>query len=121
MRDAQEYINKLHKEHGYEFHCISSMGNDEESITRRTKNLNDLFGTAFASVTCLSMGSEKITALSKYKDSGYYWVEDHIKNADDGHNLGLRSLLMRHSYNEHHNASYPIVNNWREIYEIITQ
>jgi mono/diheme cytochrome c family protein len=65
-------------------------------------------------------GADKDLALAPYAGSGLYWVEDKTENADLGHRLGLRSILMEHGHNMNHECPYPVVKNWREIYAIIT-
>jgi hypothetical protein len=48
-----------------------------------------------------------------------WWIEDKPENADVGHEMGLKSLLVEHGHNMHHVCPYPVVKNWREIYSII--
>jgi FMN phosphatase YigB (HAD superfamily) len=44
LRDAIHYVKKLHVEHGYIFHAITSLSNDDYSQHLRTKNLREMFG-----------------------------------------------------------------------------
>jgi len=121
LRDAMYYVKRLHEEHGYVFHCITSLSTDVNAKRLREMNLRKLFGkTAFEGVTCLATGADKDSALAPYTDSNLYWIEDKPENADLGHRLGLRSILMEHGHNFEHKCPYPIVKNWREIYEIVT-
>jgi uncharacterized HAD superfamily protein len=154
LRDAIKYVRKLHEEHGYIFHAISSLSNDTYAQHLRTKNLRELFGnTTFERYTYLDTGADKDEALECYRDTGCFWVEDKPENAVLGETLGLESILMSHKHNQdfertkswtplgmartdinldHYDpTSYnpfgdPLddlitrVNNWREIYEIIT-
>jgi FMN phosphatase YigB (HAD superfamily) len=121
LRDAMYYVKRLHEEHGYVFHCITSLSIDVNAQRLREMNLRKLFGkTAFESVLCLATGAAKNSALAPYRDSGLWWIEDKPENADLGHSLGLRSMLMEHGHNMHHECPYPVVRNWREIYDIIT-
>jgi hypothetical protein len=122
LRDAMYYIEKLHKEHGYLFHCITSVSLDPNTIKLREMNLRKLFGkTAFQKIICLDTGADKDNALFPYRDTGCYWVEDKTQNAELGAKLGLHSLLMEHGHNLHHyHPGVRTVKNWREIYEIIT-
>ena len=117
-----EQGRKLHEEHGYVFHCITSLSVDPSAGKLREMNLNKLFGdTAFEKVVCLATGADKDAALEPYKGSGCYWVEDKPENAEIGHQLGLRSILMEHGHNMYHyHSEIPVVKNWRQIYEIIT-
>ena len=120
LRDAMYYVKRLHEEHGYVFHCITSLSTDVNAGRLREMNLRKLFGkTAFTGVTCLATGADKHSALEPYADSGLWWVEDKPENADLGIYMGLRSILMEHGHNMHHECPYPVVKNWREIYDII--
>jgi len=121
LRDAMYYVKRLHEEHGYVFHCITSLSTDVNAGRLREMNLRKLFGrTAFEGVTCLATGADKHPALEPYTNSGLWWIEDKPENADLGYDLGLRSILMEHGHNMNHECPYPVVKNWREIYEIIT-
>ena len=121
LRDAMYYVKRLHEEHGYVFHCITSLSLDVNAGRLREINLRKLFGlTVFEQIICLDTGADKHDALGAYQDSLCYWVEDKPENADVGHALGLQSILVEHEHNMNHECPYPIVKNWREIYEIIT-
>ena len=122
LRDAMYYVKRLHEEHGYVFHCITSLSTDINATRLREMNLNKLFGsTVFERVLCLETGADKNDALEEYRDSGCWWVEDKPENAEVGHELGLKSILMEHGHNMNHaNEHFPVVKNWREIYELIT-
>jgi hypothetical protein len=121
LRDAMYYVKRLHEEHGYVFHCITSLSTDVNAGRLREMNLRKLFGrTAFEGITCLATGADKHSALEPYTNSFLWWIEDKPENADLGYDLGLRSVLMEHGHNMHHECPYPVVKNWREIYAIIT-
>ena len=123
LRDAMYYVKRLHEEHGYVFHCITSLSTDRNAQKLREMNLAKLFGdTVFEEVICLATGADKDQALLPYKDTGCWWVEDKPENAIVGHNLGLKSILMEHGHNMHHyHESIPVVKNWKEVYERVTQ
>jgi len=119
LRDSIKYVKKLHEEHGYVFHCISSLSDDEYSQHLRTKNLQELFGnTAFQKFTYLKCGADKLNTLKEYKNSECWWIEDVPKNADHGSSLNLNSIVMAHEWNK--NYSGTRVQNWKEIYHMIT-
>lgn len=120
LRDAMHYIKRLHEEHGYVFHAITSLSHDRAAQRLRRMNLEKLFGeTVFAEIVCLGTGDDKDAALEPYRGTGLYWIEDKITNAEVGHSLGLRSLLMEHGHNMDYVGPIPLVKNWAEIYEII--
>ena len=122
LRDAAHYIKRLHEEHGYKFHCITSLSNDKSAQKLRVMNIQKVFGElTFEKFVFLDTGADKDEALEKYKDSGLYWIEDKPANADLGHTLGLKSILVHHDHNEHHECAYPMVKNWKQIYKIIIQ
>jgi FMN phosphatase YigB (HAD superfamily) len=123
LRDAMYYVKRLHEEHGYVFHCITSLSTDPNAGKLRQMNLEKLFGkTAFEQVICLDTGADKDEILAMYQNSNLYWVEDKIENAICGKKFGLRSILIEHGFNMNEEIPEGIqkVVNWKEIYEIIT-
>jgi hypothetical protein len=121
LRDAIQYVKKLHENHGVIFHCITSLSTDKNAVKLRTMNLEKLFGdSVFEEIVCLETGADKDDALTKYRDSGLVWIEDSMANADVGHSLGLNSLLMSHGHNLQYSGPARRVANWAEIYDIVT-
>jgi hypothetical protein len=120
LRDAMYYVKRLHEEHGYVFHCITSLSRDENAQELRRMNLRKLFGkTAFERFVFLDTGQDKDEVLEHYRGSGLFWIEDKIINCQVGNSLGLRSLLMEHGHNmDYEDPSIPRVKNWREIYDL---
>ena len=123
LRDAMFYIKRLHEEHGYCFHCITSLSEDTNAGKLRKMNLRKLFGkTAFEEFVILDTGADKYNSLAEYKDTGLWWIEDKPENALAGLNVGLKPLLMEHGHNmsfKHDNIKK--VKNWKEVYETITK
>jgi beta-phosphoglucomutase-like phosphatase (HAD superfamily) len=122
LRDAMYYVKRLHEEHGFRFHCITSLSLDPNAQKLREMNLNKLFGTsAFERIVCLDTGADKEEALQAYEGTGCYWLEDKPENAIAGYNAGLKSLLIEHGHNMHHyHKGITVVKNWKHIYEIVT-
>jgi len=122
LRDAMYYVKRLHEEHGFRFHCITSLSLDPNAQKLREMNLNKLFGTsAFERIVCLDTGADKEEVLQEYEGTGCYWLEDKPENAIAGYRAGLRSLLVEHGHNMHHyHEGITIVKNWKEIYQLIT-
>ena len=121
LRDAMYYVKKLHVEHGYIFHAITSLSNDQYAQHLRTKNLREMFGdTVFEKYVYLDTGADKDEVLEEYRDTGCWWVEDKPENADCGIGVGLNSLLIDHEHNRDYTGEAVRVSNWREIYTIIT-
>jgi hypothetical protein len=119
LRDAIEYVQKLHREHGYVFHVITSLSLDPSACQLRTQNLQKIFGeTVFDGFTYLDTGADKHDALAKYKDKELYWIEDKIENAEVGKQYGLTPILMEHGHNMNHKG-IPLVKNWKELYDMI--
>ena len=121
LRDSTHYVKRLHEEHGYRFRVITSLSTDINAARLREMNLKKIFGSAIENVHCIGTNLPKDDVLEQYRDSGLWWIEDKPENADVGYNMGLSSLLVEHGHNMHHKCPYPIVKNWKEIYEIITQ
>jgi FMN phosphatase YigB (HAD superfamily) len=117
LRDAIKYIRKLHEEHGYVFHAITSLSDDQYAQHLRTKNLRELFGnTAFEEYIYLDTGADKDEVLERYRGSNCFWVEDKPENADVGFDCGLNSILMAHEHNAYYDGAALRVSNWKEIY-----
>jgi hypothetical protein len=121
LRDAQHYVKRLHEEHGYVFHAITSLSKDTNAQKLRKMNVSKIFGeTVFDRFIMLDTGAEKNQALEQYQGTGYYWIEDKITNAVVGHALGLKSLLVEHGHNmDFEHVEIPRVKSWKEIYRII--
>ncbi len=122
LRDAIKYVRKLHEEHGYIFHAITSLSKDQYACHLRTKNLRELFGdTAFEKYVYLDTGADKDDELIKYDGTGCWWIEDKPENAECGVKFGLNSLLIDHDFNQYYTGDIPRVKNWKEIYNIVTK
>jgi hypothetical protein len=122
QRDAMYYVKRLHEEHGYTFHCITSLSLDPNAQRLREMNIHKMFGpTAFERIVCLDTGAHKDEALEEYEGTGLFWIEDKIENAEAGYKYGLNPLLIEHGHNMHHyHPGITIVKNWKHIYEVIT-
>ena len=119
LRDAIKYVRKLHEEHGFVFHCITSMTINPDAQQLRRENLADLFGkTVFPKFKFVDTGADKDDALEEYRNTNCWWVEDKVENAELGCQMGLDPIVVAHNYNKGHPWRY---NNWKEIYEEITK
>jgi hypothetical protein len=121
QRDAVYYIKRLHEEHGFRFHAITSLSLDPNAQKLREMNIHKLFGpTAFERIVCLDTGAHKDEALEEYEGSGCWWIEDKPENAETGYRAGLKCLLLEHGHNmTHYHPDIRLVKNWREIFEIV--
>jgi hypothetical protein len=123
LRDSMYYVKRLHEEHGYTFHCVTSLSLDPSAYKLRKMNLEKLFGpTAFSKLTCLDTGADKDEYLDEhYADTGLYWIEDKMENAIAGLNVGLKPILIEHGFNMHYSVPVGMkkVTKWKEIYEHI--
>jgi beta-phosphoglucomutase-like phosphatase (HAD superfamily) len=59
----------------------------------------------------------------QWLDTGYFWIEDHVNQAEAGHKAGLKAVLIKHPYNSHYTTDlFPSVSNntpWKEIYNMV--
>ena len=121
QRDAMYYIKRLHEEHGFRFHAITSLSLDPNAQKLREMNIHKLFGDAFERIVCLDTGAHKDEALEEYEGTGCWWIEDKVENAEAGYNAGLKCLLLEHGHNMHYyHEGIRMVKNWKEIFEVIT-
>lgn len=120
FRDAQKYVKLLHKE-GFQFEAITAFGGNKYTVEGRRKNLQRLFGNAFTKVHFVPMRASKTNVLQQYitDQPTPIWVEDHVINANEGAELGFRTLLMDHAYNKDENR-FERVKNWQQLYQLIT-
>lgn len=119
LRDAIKYVRKLHEEHGYVFHVITSLSNDPHAYKLRMMNLEKLFGQGvFEKLVCLDCGADKDEELAKYEGTEYLWIEDKPENAETGAKFGLEPLLIKHGHNMDYDK-YPNFPTWKDLYEHI--
>ena len=121
FRDARSGVAKLY-EHGYRFHCITSLSLDKKAIRLRKYNLENVFGKGtFKEVLCLDTGSDKDEALAPYAGSDAFWIEDKLENAQSGAKVGLKSILLKHDHNKDEVLmdGITMAGNWADIVDII--
>src|SRR6056300_23690 len=120
-KDAVEIVKAL-KAKGYEFKAITSLHKDKPAQELRKMNIADVFGEGIISdITFLPTGADKDEALKQYEGSGAWWIEDNVKNAQVGKNLGLNSIIMEHEYNkDEYTHDIPTAKLWSTIYKHIT-
>lgn len=121
IEGAVEHVRKL-VEDGYDFHAITSLGQSPQAYRNRKDNLEAVFGEdVFVALTCLSVFETKENALSAYKDTGCWWIEDHPKNATMGHEAGLNSILIHDEHNaDFEHSDIHRARDWKDIYNIIS-
>ena len=121
FRDARSGVAKLY-EHGYRFHCITSLSLDKKAIRLRKYNLENVFGKGtFKEVLCLDTGADKDEALAPYAGSDAFWIEDKLENAECGAKLGLKSILLKHDHNKDEVLmdGIKMAGNWADIVDMI--
>ena len=120
IEGAVENIKKL-ADLGYKFHVITSQTLDKKANQLREENLKTVFGDVFEQIDCLDTGADKDEALAEYANTGCWWIEDKPENAEEGVRAGLNSILVGHHHNQtYSNTGIPKVDNWQEIYNLIT-
>lgn len=120
--DSVEYVAKL-ASLGFRFIAVTSISNHPDSKIYRTRNLSKLFGDVFDEVHCLPMGASKASALMQWAGTGYFWIEDHMRQAEAGYEAGLSPLLINHPYNKHYHTDLfpkvPVENPWKHIFSCV--
>lgn len=121
-KDSVEYIKKL-TDCGFKFVCITSLSEKPTAAKYRKENLEKLFGNVFIELICLKTGAPKTGALLPWEGSDLFWIEDHIRNAEAGYRMGLRTVLIQQDHNEHYETEHFAIvgpeNPWKEIYEMV--
>ena len=124
-KDAAEYVPDLHKG-GCTFLVITSLGTNEYAKELRRMNLERVFGPVFEEIICLDYHADKESVLRTLRDKYGkidYWLEDHVRNARAGVNLGISgSVLFDAPYNK--DASWDLewrhrVDDWKGLHDLI--
>ena len=122
LSDSVEYVSKL-ADKGFRFIVVTSISDAPMAHHYRTKNLNGIFGDVFDEINCIEMGLSKAAILQRWAGTGYFWIEDHMRQAEAGHEAGLKTILINHPYNSHYKTDlFPTVSNitpWREIHDMV--
>tara|TARA_Y100001963_G_C6789627_1_gene454764 strand:+ start:2817 stop:3413 length:597 start_codon:yes stop_codon:yes gene_type:complete len=124
LYDSRKYVRKLYEDHGHTFLVVTSLSKDPYACKLRTENLSNIFGKeVFEDFIYLDTGAEKnkvLKQLSKiYK--GAYWIEDKVRNAKVGRDLGFESLLMAHPHIKMEDREeIPVMKSWKELYGHVT-
>jgi len=112
-----ETINRFHAE-GWNFVAITACAEDEITYRGRMENLQACFGRAFDTLHCVGLHSSKKEILERYAPT--YWVEDKMKHAVDGADVGHTSFLINYKHNERdYDSRVTRVKDWHEIYDRI--
>ena len=123
LYDSVKYVRKIHEEFGHKFTVITSLSLNPYAQELRTQNLKKIFGSeVFDEFVYLDTGEDKDDILLKYSEfyPGVYWIEDKIKNAIAGQQVGLQPLLMKHPHIKTEDPkNIPLMSNWRAVYEQI--
>lgn len=120
--DSVHYVKKL-ADLGFRFIVVTSISSHPDAKKYRTENLVNLFGDVFDEIHCIEQGASKANILTTWADTGYFWIEDHMRQAEAGHEIGLKTILIQHPYNEHYKTDlFPTVSfekPWEEIFSIV--
>lgn len=123
FQDSVEYVTKL-AALGFRFIAVTSVSDHPDAKKYRTINLTNLFGDVFDDIICLEMNASKAAVLLQWADTGYFWIEDHMRQAEAGHEAGLRTILINHPYNKHYKTDlFPTVSYetpWKDIFKIVS-
>ena len=117
--DSVEYVNRLIEE-GWRYIAITSVSDDPDVYKLREMCLDTLFPGGCIELHCLPLHGEKKDYLKQWQGKPYYWIEDKLKNAIAGHELGFKTILMDHPYNQNAPEGITRVNSWEQIYSILT-
>jgi FMN phosphatase YigB (HAD superfamily) len=118
--DSVKYVKKLASA-GFRFIVVTSISNHPDAAINRARNLKEIFGDVFDDIHCIEQGASKANILMNWAGTGYFWIEDHMRQAEAGHEAGLKTILINHPYNSHYKTDlFPTVSfetPWKEIFE----
>jgi FMN phosphatase YigB (HAD superfamily) len=108
---------------GFRFIVVTSISSHPDAHEYRSLNLKNLFGDVFDEIRCIEQGASKAATLTEWADTGYFWIEDHMRQAEAGHEAGLKTVLINHPYNSHYKTDlFPTVSfetPWAEIVNMV--
>jgi FMN phosphatase YigB (HAD superfamily) len=120
--DSVENVIKL-ANLGFRFIVVTSISDHPDAHEYRTENLKNIFGDVFDEINCIEQGASKASILTRWAGTGYFWIEDHMRQAEAGHEVGLNTVLINHPYNTHYETDlFPRVSfetPWAEIYKMV--
>ena len=70
--------------------------------------------------TILNTGQDKDEALKEWENTECWWLEDKAANIEMGNKVGLRGILIDHSWNKNNTYECDRARTWKDVYEIIT-
>lgn len=111
LPDTIEPMRRLHAR-GYEFVGITGCNSRVGLRAARRKNLASVFGFEFQDVYITGYAKPKTEVLKLFRDA--VWIEDSLNHALDGAELGHRTFLIDHPYNQGE-GDFTRVTNWLEI------
>jgi FMN phosphatase YigB (HAD superfamily) len=121
LRDAVQGMQEL-ASMGYRFEIITALGLNRHAQTLRYQNLSYVLGPAVKfHVYYVDTAAPKTEILNEMgqRYPGHWWIEDSPQNARDGIRAGLRSILIRHPFNEGYKMKCPRVYGWDEIVNLV--
>ena len=110
-------LNRLYED-GHRIIALTSFGGYTGSQEFRREYLKVLFGDIFDDTIILPLGACKKDKLKEL--SPKYFVEDCLAYAEQGSALGIKTFLVRTTYNAG-GEDIIYVNNWNEILYIISE
>lgn len=120
FRDAIENILLLY-EQGWNFHFVTALGTDPYAQQLREKNLAYYLKDMPFTIEYVDTAGPKTEILKRIgeADPGALWIEDNPKNAQDGLDAGLNSVIIKHAYNAGYTSNFIAVHEWREIVDYL--
>lgn len=116
INGAKEAVS-VFKQNDFDIKCITSISLKESVIESRRQNLKTVFGDVFSDVFFLTTYGSKRDVLEKFSNTNAWWIEDNLKNAKDGADFGLKSILF--SDKQSNDSRIISCNSWNTIVDII--
>lgn len=101
LEGFETLVNRYNERNEVSVIAITSCGKHSKTQDSRIKNISRYFGNLISEVIFLEIHERKRPTLSNWAGTGSLWIEDNARNAIDGFNLGLRSVIVDQRYNRH--------------------
>jgi hypothetical protein len=118
QEEAINYLRELSNE--YNIVVLTCIGETDDIVEKRTKNLVDLYGDIFSGIICINYGCSKEDYLKALHDEHGVsaFVDDRLSHINESISAGITPILFSRGVeecNEATNDEYMVMSCWTEI------
>ena len=118
QKESVHYLQELSKH--YNIVVLTCIGETDDIVSKRTKNLVDLYGDIFSGIVCINYGTSKESYLDAlHKEHGVEaFVDDRLNHINEARSAGIKGILFSRGVEDvvAANDEYTVMNCWTEIH-----